>query len=90
MKMTIELYEIIKILIGALYTLLIGVAVWAYNYQTKRIDKLDSDNKDLAQLVNDVKLQYLEKTEIEKIEARIDRRFDEMRTLMLSFIEKVK
>lgn len=86
----IELFPIIQDLLVALYTLLLGVAGWAYKQGTKRMDKLETQYEEMAKELNQVKLQYLEKAEIEKIETRIDKRFDEMRALVLSLIEKVK
>lgn len=86
----IEWFPIVKDLLIAIYTLIVGVAAYAYKQGQKRMDKLEASNEMLTKDLNNVKLQYLEKTEIEKIESRIDRRFDEMRVLVLSLIEKVK
>ncbi len=86
----VELFPIVKDLLIALYTLLLAVAGWAYKQGNKRMDKLETQHERVTEELNQVKLQYLEKAEIEKIESRIDKRFDEMRALVLSLIEKVK
>ena len=86
----IEWFPIVKDLLIVIYTLVLGVAAYAYKQGQKQMEKLENRQDELTKELNDVKLQYLEKTEIEKIETRIDKRFDEMRELVLSLIEKVK
>ena len=86
----IEWFPIVKDLLIVIYTLVLGVAGYAYKQGQKQMERLENRQDELTKELNNVKLQYLEKTEIEKIETRIDKRFDEMRELVLSLIEKVK
>ncbi len=84
------LFPIIKDAIFGLLTMSALLAAYAYKQGQKRMDKLETTQEQLTKDLNNVKLQYLEKTEIEKIEARIDKRFDEMRDLVLTLVNKVK
>ena len=86
----IEWFPVVKDLLIAIYTLVLGIAAYAYRQGQKQMERLENRQDELTKELNTVKLKYLEKTEIEKIETRIDKRFDEMRELVLSLIEKVK
>lgn len=86
----LELFPFIKDIIFGLLAVVTGLAAYAYKQGQRRMDKLENETAALTKELHYVKLQYLEKTEIEKIESRIDKRFDEMRVLVLSLVEKVK
>jgi|688.fasta_scaffold483809_3 hypothetical protein len=89
--MGIELLDLIKVLWMFITAFFIPLAAWAWNHITERINLSQEKYDILTKELHDVKLQYLEKAEIEKIEARIDKRFDEMRELLLELIKtKVK
>ena len=89
--MGIELFDLIKVLWMIFISVIVPIAGTAWKHGNDRLKDIETKHDLLTKEINDVKLQYLEKAEIEKIEARIDKRFDEMRELLLELIKtKVK
>jgi hypothetical protein len=81
-------WETIKFIWTTVLTLAVAIGGALWQLALKKMDQLENSNKVLEQRIHDVQLEYVKKNEIEKIESRIDRRFDEMRDFFLKIMEQ--
>lgn len=81
-------WEAIKLIWNAALTIGGGLIAYFYNEIVKKLDKAQEKIEKLQAEINAVKLQYVEKSEIQRIEQRIDTRFLEMREFITQILDR--
>lgn len=80
--------ESFKLIWNAALTIGGAVIAYFYNEITKKYEKVFDKAEKLQHEINTVKLQYVEKSEIQRIEQRIDARFLEMREFITQILDR--
>lgn len=80
--------EIVKLIWNALLTVGGGLVIYFYNDIVKKSEKLNNKVEELQKELNAVKIEYVEKSEIQRIEQRIDSRFMEMREFIVQILDR--
>lgn len=81
-------WDAIKLIWNAALTIGGGLVAYFYSDIMKKLQKSDERTEKLQNELNDVKLKYVEKSEIERIEKRIDTRFLEMREFITQIMHR--